>query len=141
MWGTGRAGQSGSTLIEMLAVVAILGLVTMLIFPQLDRATRRAQLWRDRAVMLADLRGARAQAARGGRSVSFEISADGRGYESGGRRIRTFEGERLDGEPSAVAFFPDGSSNGARWVLAAPVGRLAVIVEPETGLVRDPGAS
>ncbi|HEY2050864.1 MAG TPA: hypothetical protein VGH03_16110 [Caulobacteraceae bacterium] len=87
--------------------------------------------------MVADLRRARAEAARTGHSVKVEISADGTGYDAAGQRIRTFRDEHLSGEPPAVAFFPDGSSDGADWVLTGPTGRLAAIVEPGVGLVRE----
>jgi prepilin-type N-terminal cleavage/methylation domain-containing protein len=138
MWGTGRSRERGATLLEMMAALAIVGVVSALVFPQLGRAARRAQLSRDRAIMVADLRGARAEAARTGRSVKLEIASDGTGYEKGGRRIRDFAGERLFGEPEAVVFFPDGSSDGADWILAGRTGRLAAAVEPGVGSVTEP---
>jgi type II secretory pathway pseudopilin PulG len=125
----------------MMTVLAILGVVSGLVFPQLGRASRRAQLWRDRSVMVSDLRRARAQAARTGHSVKLEIAADGSGYESAGKRIRSFEGEHLYGDPDAVVFFPDGSSGGAQWVLAGRTGHLAAIVEPGLGSVTAKAAS
>jgi type II secretory pathway pseudopilin PulG len=124
----------------MMAVLAILGMVSALVFPQLGRAAQRAQLWRDRSLMIADLRRARAAAARTGHSVKLEIVADGGGYESAGRRVRSFVGERIVGEPPAVAFFPDGSSDGADWVLGGRTGRLAAVVEPGSGSVTAPDA-
>lgn len=138
MWGTGRSRERGATLLEMMAALAIVGLVSALVFPQLGRASHRAQLARDRSLMVADLRRARAEAARAGRSVKLEIVAGGTGYESAGRRIRSFQDERLSGEPEDVVFFPDGSSNGADWVLAGRTGRLAASVEPGTGSVTEP---
>lgn len=138
MWGTGRSRERGATLLEMMAALAIVGVVSALVFPELGRAARRAQLSRDRAIMVADLRRARAEAARTGHSVKLEIVADGTGYESAGRRIRSFQDERLSGEPQAVAFFPDGSSNGADWVLVGRTGRLTAAVEPGVGFVTEP---
>lgn len=138
MWGTGRPAERGATLLEMMAALAVVGLISMLVFPELGRAAQRAQLSRDRSVMVADLRRARADAARMGHSVKLEIASDGTGYESAGRRIRSFRDERLSGDPPTVAFFPDGSSNGADWILAGRTGRLAAIVEPGTGSVIGP---
>jgi prepilin-type N-terminal cleavage/methylation domain-containing protein len=139
MWGTGRSKERGATLLEMMTALAIVGLVSALVFPQLGQASRRAQLARDRSVMVADLRRARADAARTGHSIKLEIADDGTGYDLAGRRIRTFQDERLSGEPPAVAFFPDGSSGGADWILTGRTGRLAAIVEPGAGLVREAG--
>jgi prepilin-type N-terminal cleavage/methylation domain-containing protein len=137
MWGTGKSQERGATLLEMMAALAIVGVVSMLVFPELGRASRRAELSRDRSLMVADLRRARADAARTGHSVKLEIVTDGTGYESAGWRIRSFQDERLSGDPQAVAFFPDGSSNGADWILAGRTGRLAASVEPGTGLVME----
>jgi type II secretory pathway pseudopilin PulG len=120
-----------------MTALAIVGLVSALVFPQLGRASRRAQLSRDRSVMVADLRRARAEAARAGHSVTLEITADGTGYDSDGQRVRTFQDERVSGEPAAVAFFADGSSAGADWILTGRTGRLAAVVEPGAGLVRE----
>ena len=135
MWETGRSKEEGSTLLEMLTVLAIVGVVSALVFPQLGRASRRAQLYRDRSVLLADLRRARADAARGGHSVTVEILAGGEAYQPGRGPVRRLEHERLSGEPESIAFFPDGSARGAEWVLTGPTGSLAAFVEPGVGSV------
>jgi general secretion pathway protein H len=135
MSATGRAGDAGSTLIEMLVVVAILGAITVLTWPQLAGVSRRAALSRDRGILISDLRWARAQAARTGRSVSLQISPDARGYDMADVQLRRFARERLDGAPGVLTFLPDGSSEGGRWRLVGDGGSLAAVVEPGVGLV------
>lgn len=134
--GFGRAG--GFTLIEMLVVLAILGLIGGLAFPRLQQAVRTQEFRAAGSTVAAMLREARARAVRSGRPVRFAASPDGSGYSSDGGAGATFPSPiELSVAPAGtIVFYGDGSSSGGSAVVAVDQRRLRFTVEPATGLFR-----
>ncbi|MHB8528968.1 MAG: pilus assembly FimT family protein [Caulobacteraceae bacterium] len=138
MSATGRAVEAGTTLIEALAAVAILGLIGVIVFPQMERALVSLSLRETTAVVVESLREARADAVGGGRAVAFAASPDGRAYGWSGGAARGVPAG-LGVTPSggrAIVFYPDGSSSGGSVFIRGRGGGVPVIVEAATSVVR-----
>ena len=134
MSATGRRQEAGATLLEMLVVVAIMGLIAGLTFANVPRALDRMSLSRARAELAADLRTARADAARRGHAVSLDIADDGRGYGWDQSRVVLPPPLRIEGDSPSINFFADGSSSGGTLKVVGRRGALAVAVDPITGV-------
>ena len=72
--------ESGMTLLEALVVVALLGLVSTLVFPSLEKAKQAFSLRASASAVVANMRMARAQSVRGGGTVAFAIASGGNAY-------------------------------------------------------------
>jgi general secretion pathway protein H len=136
---SGGGSQAGETLIEVLVVVAILGLVAAIGFPQMQRTLRLFSQQQTVATVAARLRQARAEALRTDGPVAFAVSADGRGYATTGRKLDPTPPDVLLAEASpaggAIVFFGDGSSTGGAVTVTAAGRNIAVAVSPGTGSV------
>lgn len=134
MSATGRRGEAGATLMEMLVVVGILGLVTALVFPAWISPLRRIQLYEARSALVSNLRLARALSVRSGEPVSFALAEDGRGYGWGTTRVYAPAPVSIVGDP--ITFYADGSSSGGGVTLVERERTVSVAVDPATGLTR-----
>ena len=135
--GEGGRADTGATLLEMLVVLAVLGLAIGIGFPRLRGVYEALDAEAARTALAADLRSARARAIREDRTVEFEVGSDGREFAWDGVRTRLPDGLRLLASRSRLLFYPDGGAADARLDLvraAHPSLRLAV--EGSTGLVR-----
>lgn len=128
----------GFTLIEMLVVLAILGLIGGIAFPRLQQAVRLQEFRTAGATVAAVLREARARAVRTGRPVRFAANADGTGFGSdGGRSVALPSPLVVRTTPAGtIMFYADGSSSGGTALVASERRRLRFAVEPATGLFR-----
>ncbi|HEY7852757.1 MAG TPA: type II secretion system protein [Caulobacteraceae bacterium] len=137
MSATGRVRDRGTTLIEALVVIAIVGLVAAIGFPRLQNSLATMG-WRETvAVVTTRLRQVRADALRTDRPAAFVIAADGHGFSApGGGTVATPAGVELSSPTGKViGFYGDGSSSGgAIWVSAGRRG-TPVRVSPGTGAV------
>jgi len=135
MTATGRDREAGTTLIEMLVVIGVMGLIAGLVFPAWIGPLRRVALYEARASLVAHLRTVRADSVRGGTVVSLDLADDGRGYGWEQSRAGLPAGVAVDGEPRSISFFPDGSSSGGALKLTDRNRTLTIAVDPATGLV------
>lgn len=131
-----RSAEHGFTLIEMLVVMAIMGLIAGLAFPAIERMLVRQELESaTRAVDLA-LRQTRADALLGGRPARFALSGDRRAFGDGARPgVVVPDGIGLSLPGAGIVFFGDGGSTGGSVVVSARAGQRHVDVDPQTGVV------
>lgn len=137
--GEGNRTDAGATLLEMLVVLAVLGLALGVGFPRLRGVYEALDAQAARTALAADLRSARARAVREDRPVVFEVAPDGREFAWDGVRTQLPDGLRLLASPRNFIFHPDGGAADARLDLvrtARPALRLAV--DGSTGLARSP---
>ena len=115
------AGDAGETLIEALAVVAIVGLVAAIAFPRLQQGLLALSQRQAVAVLTARVRQTRAEALDRDAAAVFAVAADGRSYAAGGSpRVAVPPGVTLSATPDRrIAFYGDGSSTGGRIVVRA----------------------
>jgi general secretion pathway protein H len=132
-----RSPQSGFTLIETLVALGIAVLISVIIFPDLERTLQTLALRQTAAVVQANLRVARGEALRGDQMIAFAVDGDGQGYSwTNGPSQRAPRGVAMhasDGRP--ITFFPDGSSSGGQIAVSGSGLRLDITVDPQTGAV------
>lgn len=135
MSATGSRSDAGATLLEMLVVLGILGLVTAMVFPSVVHPLQRMTQLQARAALAANLRLARAAAARQGHAVIVDLAADGRGYGWQGAAVALPDPLRVEGQARSIRFFADGSSSGGRFWIESGERAEAVAVSP-SGVVQ-----
>jgi general secretion pathway protein H len=139
--------SAGFTLLEMLAVLAILGLVVALALPTLRRPPDNLRLEAATRTLASALRFSRAQAIARNADVVLTIHADRRVFESStGSAIQLDQEisvemifaapERRGRAVGAIRFFPDGSSSGGDIVLTLDKRQARISVNWLTGAAR-----
>lgn len=140
-----KSDTSGFTLVEMLVVLAILGLLVMVALPSV-RSRDGADLRAIGQALMADLRLLRDEAIRRNARTTFVPLANGYALRPSGRTTGlpahvalTFEvgrpGLLLDGK-DLIDFFPDGTSSGGVLTLRRGGSGAHVLVEGLNGRVR-----
>jgi general secretion pathway protein H len=144
--------SAGFTLIEMIVVLAILGM-TLALFTAYRSPWSRTLSADDTASQLAaDLRLARSQAIAGNRPVLFSVDLPAHQYRVGAGDLRhipgelriellTIANERQSERVADIRFNPDGSSTGGRIVLVDDRRRIDIGVDWLTGRVSITGGS
>ena len=125
-------GERGFALIEILCVLAIIGLLAAIILPSIPRATTRARLESYAVETAALLKADRNAALRRQVQVTTQVNAAARSIRSGvtGRIIRLPDDVSLDAMLASrcadrdvgrsIDFFPSGMSCGGVIALARP---------------------
>ena len=125
-------GEAGFALIEILCVLAIIGLLAAIILPAIPRATTRAKLESYAVQTAALLKADRSAALRRHIQVTTLVDAEARSIRSGvtGRILRLPTDVTLDAVLAArcadqlaghsIDFFPSGMSCGGTIALARP---------------------
>lgn len=135
-----RRHDAGFTLIELVVVLAILGLAIAVLLPNLAASSETVELRAAATEIRAILRAARSSAIADNRDRLFAIDATGRGYEldgaehhfrSGGFTVRTLRVE----PPARIAFFATGGSSGGRFAIRGPRREQVIEVDSVTGQV------
>lgn len=142
---TGDAPEAGFTLLELLVVMAVLGLMLALVPGRLAGGDRIGGAEVARGIE-AGLRLARSEAMAGGARVDFVVDMARRSYGSGAEAPRPIP-DGIDVETAtalspglgkssvAIAFHPNGSSSGGLITLSDGTGRREVRVDWLTGRV------
>jgi general secretion pathway protein H len=131
---------------ELLVVLAVLGLVLALAVPSLGRALPGLELRTDAHTVAGALREARALAIASNREVTLVIDVQQRTLHLGdgadikldpqlGISLRTASSEATAESTGGISFFPDGTSTGGRVTLALGERQRHVVVDWLTGTV------
>ena len=126
--------NGGFTLVEMMIVLAVLGLAAALALPYLAKGTERAALGGAAQELRAALNGARSAAIAADREVIFSGGIDG--YRVDGARHGFAAAAGLVVEikgGSRISFFPSGGASGGRIVLRDATARREIEIEALTG--------
>jgi len=121
-----KSVRRGFSIIELMAVVSIIGILAMMAGPAMSRIVRHQRTNRAATVIAADLQNAFAVAARQRQPVRIQADAATRSYQFIDRktnavlRIRTFYGDtseyrltKLVFTPATIDVFPSGISSSA----------------------------
>lgn len=121
-----HAGEAGFTLIEIIVVLAILGLMTALVLANGTRVSPAVHARSAAEQVSAALRSARSEALMSNRSVAFTLDLANRAYQWGQSprqvlpddlRVSLLTSRDLlapNGNVGLVHFDPDGASSGGR---------------------------
>jgi general secretion pathway protein H len=143
-------GRRAFSLLELLLVIAIMGMLAAVVLPSLPGALESARLRGSAGEVRATLTLARTLAVSESRSraVAFDLGRGEYGIDGDSRKWALPEGIRVAvlrrGDAAAergvlrVRFYPDGSADEAEVALSSSGGgRLRVSVDPLTGIVRE----
>jgi general secretion pathway protein H len=130
---TARRAEAGFTLIEMIVVIAVVGLIAGLVLMRQPWTSAGFEREATQRALTDALRLARSRAIAQGRNVS--VLTGSAGFSVDGQPVRALPAhETLSA--SHIVFMPDGGSSGGTIVLTAGQKRVVVTANWLTGRVR-----
>lgn len=106
------ARANGFTLLELLVVLAVMALVSGLMFPRIDRMLDSARFASAQSVTATAVRAARSEAVRTDSAVLIRTSSDGRQLLSNERMVAELpRSVRVTGMQGRPGFYGDGSAS------------------------------
>ncbi|WP_232628502.1 GspH/FimT family pseudopilin [Methylobacterium sp. Leaf118] len=145
------AGSAGFSLVEMLVVLAILGVVAGVAAPAIGHLVPGRRLDLTAATLAGELTRLRAQARRSGAPTSLTFVPERRHFMStrpgaapigaGPVAVEVLRGEASRAGPGEIRFLADGSSTGGAIRLSGSGGHRTLTVSSLTGRVAEAGAN
>ncbi len=135
------------TLIEILVVLAIIGLLTALVMPMLGPGVSNSELKSAARQIASGLRLARSEAMATGAERFLTLDLEGRRFMVGSdarahplpkdveMKLFTAQNDLVDDKVGAIRFYPDGGSNGGRVTVASGERKFEVDVDWLTGRI------
>jgi general secretion pathway protein H len=142
-----RSSARGVSLLEMLVVLAILGLVAALVLPTFGSGVSTSELRSSARQLAAGLRAARSEAVSQKRETFLLVDLEGRRFKVDrdpkehslppriDMKLFTAQRDIVDAKTGTIRFFPDGGSNGGRITVAAGLRKYDIDVDWLTGRV------
>lgn len=138
--------ERGFTLIEILVVIAIMGLIAAFALPRFSSAQAKADMSSTARQLAAGLRSTRSLAMTHGRPEAFSLDIAHNLYRAGAGASRpvaknvglvlvTASQERVDAAAGSIRFFADGSSTGGGIGLRTGSRSTLILVDWLTGRV------
>ena len=139
--------QAGVTLLELLIVIALMGIVAALVVPMFGGPVSTSELRATARQLAAGLRLARSEALAERRETFLVVDVAGRRFKvdrdpaehklSSKIDIKLFtaQNDLVDNNIGSIRFFPDGGSNGGRITVASGERKFDVDVDWLTGRV------
>lgn len=127
--------QDGFTLIEMLVVLAVLGMVLAVTLLHGRPGNAAMEVRAASGVIAAALRAARAQAITADRPILFTVDPARHSFQVDNSAPRVLGAALASVPPQGISFAPDGSASGGAVTVADGQHRLAVRVDWLTGRV------
>ena len=118
----GKAEANGFTLIEMLVVLAILGLITGIAFPAMERTVAQQRFRMAAGAVEMALHDARAKAIAKSIETPFVLPS-------------VPEGIKVTATRDGIRFYRDGSANGGSIAISMGPHKSRFTVDPVTGLI------
>ncbi len=135
------------TLLELLVVLAIMGLVAAMVLPMLGPGVSTSELKASARQLAAGLRLARSEAMATRHESFLALDLEGRRFKVGNDpreyalpksleiKLFTAQMDIVDEKTGAIRFYPDGGSNGGRITVASGQRKFEVDVDWLTGRV------
>ena len=128
--------QAGFTLIEIIVVLAILGLMAGLVLSRGPQRSGAVDMRRAAATVAGALRGARGRAIAINRTVAVRFDPNGTTLQVGDEARRPLpKGIAAAAATPPILFRPDGSSSGGTVELEGEAQRARIVVDWLTGRV------
>ena len=116
-------GQGGFSLIEMIAVIILIGIVMTLVSMSFSKSINSAKIRSASREVVAALRYTRGQAIVKGKQQVLLVDTENNTYQAPGKPVKelpkkmrlaieTAAGEQVSNTSGGIRFFPDGSSTG-----------------------------
>lgn len=132
-------GRRGFSLLELLLVLALLGVIAGVVTPATGRFLDRLSFRRQAAVLIASTRYARLMAVGKGRPVAMRFDRQAQlfhfsGAVEGDKEINLPEGTEFELSPETLVFFPDGLATPGRLVARSGHRSQEFRIDPLTGI-------
>ena len=129
--------SNGFTLLEMLVVIAVMGLIAAIGFPAIARGIERSEFRAASSALDLAVRQARAAGIDGGAPVPLRFRPDATERElSGDMARRSLTPLQIDMPDGGIIFFPDGSSSGGTIALAGRSQSYRLHIDAANGAVK-----